>query len=740
MSRVPDKTIGRARLALLLLAAQAVSLPYGSTARAQERPKLPTFPSQVELITVDAVVVDKDGRPVPGLTKDDFVVKEDGRAQEIATFEPFVLEPPDAPAEPPAVATNEPAPGRGNGRAFSLLVDDVRIAPERTEVARAAVVSFLERSVRDGDLVTLRTSSGDVSWTARVPEGTEDLIAVASRIKGRDIALRSVDNMSEYEAFQIANREDSPAMAAEGLAVPTAGAGGRAPAQPAAETGIAGTGLGATKQRVKTRWENALLCIPSNCDALVRARAMEIDAQRRSRLAVTLTAVRRELAALALDHGRKSLLLLSDGFLEDYGSDLRATAAASREANTAIYFLDVRGLVAKPGFGTASEVTSFVLPDPRDQVAMGFEDSVLLAAGAQTLADDTGGFSVRNSNDLAGGMERIAKESRVFYLLGFYPPPGKAAREWRKLSVEVTMPGLTVRARRGYTLRSEPEPAPRPKKGAPRPVADPTVARALDSALDAAGIPLRAMAYVLEPRPKDTTHVLVAAELDASRLAFQTKGTAQVARVEVSVVAVGRDSGRGFRHDDTIDVSVPAGESPGWRALTREFELPAGVTQVRVVVRDAGSGAMGSVSQRFEVPTGRIFRVATPILTDRIEPATDAQGAPQPALAVHRTFPSGGGLYVQFEVFGAARDPRGGTPRVMAGLELWASGNRLARKVEPSEIAPTADGRVVRKVGFSLAGLEAGPFDLVLDVQDEVSGARLKHRESFALVTDVTSR
>ena len=56
------------------------------------------------------------------------------------------------------------------------------------------------------------------------------------------------------------------------------------------------------------------------------------------------------------------------------------------------------------------------------------------------------------------------------------------------------------------------------------------------------------------------------------------------------------------------------------------------------------------------------------------------------------------------------------------------------------EIAPTADGRVVRKVGFSLAGLEAGPFDLVLDVQDEVSGARLKHRESFALVTDVTSR
>ena len=70
-----------------------------------------------------------------------------------------------------------------------------------------------------------------------MPEGTEDLIAVASRIKGRDIPMQSVDNMSEYEAFQIANREDSPAMAAEGLAIfPTAGgAGSRAPAQPTAK-------------------------------------------------------------------------------------------------------------------------------------------------------------------------------------------------------------------------------------------------------------------------------------------------------------------------------------------------------------------------------------------------------------------------------------------------------------------------------------------------------------------------
>jgi len=296
-----------------------------------------------------------------------------------------------------------------------------------------------------------------------------------------------------------------------------------------------------------------------------------------------------------------------------------------------------------------------------------------------------------------------------------------------------------VRARRGYTLRAEAEAARPGKKARPQPGPDPAVARALDSAQDVAGIPLRAMAYVLEPRPKDTVHVLVAAELDASRLAVQSKAGAPVARIDVSVVAVGRDTGHGFRHDDTLDLPMRAGEKPGWRAFVREFELPAGITQVRVVVRDTTSGAVGAVSQRFEVPLPGHLRLSTPILTDRVAPAQGGQAPPRPALAVHRVFALGGGLFVQFEVFGAARDPRQQVPRVSAGLEFW-SGTRLVRKIEPTPVAADRDGRVVRQVGISLEGMEEGPYDLVLDVRDEVAGSGLKHREAFALARTVASR
>ena len=220
---------------------------------------------------------------------------------------------------------------------------------------------------------------------------------------------------------------------------------------------------------------------------------------------------------------------------------------------------------------------------------------------------------------------------------------------------------------------------------------------------------------------------------------FQPKGSSRVARVDVSVVASGRDSGRGFRHDDTFEIPAPGAEAPGWRALVREFELPPGVTQARVVVRDQASGARGAVSQRFEVFPPGSLRLSTPILTDHVEPAEKAGGRPVPALAAHRVFRPGGTLYCEFEVFGAAPSP-GGTPRVVAGLEVLAANGRLARKADLTPIAADASGRVVRLVGMSLEGMAEGAYDLVLEIRDETSGTRLERREPFTLAAEVASR
>ena len=701
-----------------------LALLYLAGLLAPQSPTVPTFSTAVELVTVDAVVLDDAGNPVGGLTRDDFVVTEDGKRQEIVGFEAFGAGAKTGVDATVTVGGSEAASREAprSDRAFAIVLDDLRLSAAHAEAARQGAKRFLERSLRDGDLVSLGTTSGNSWWSARLPEGREDLLAVLGRVRGQHLEENSLDRMTDYEAHYINAYEAGPphhSPRPDRPSVPLS-----AEAQEAASGDFTGSSI---RERVKSRWKQMGLCSGTSCDAMVRQRAAEIDTRRVTRTRMALLAVRRALGALAPVRGRKSLLFFSESMIAERTSESRAAIAAAREANTAVYFVDVRGLAAFPGGGSAAD--NEIISNPRERFAMGFEGSVLETAGAQSLADETGGFSVRNSNDFAAGTDRIAAESRVFYLLGFYAPEGKGKDKWRKLQVAVKRPGLKVRARRGYTLRAALGEEARPDKKAKSPALPPAMSRALDSALESPGIPVRTMAYVLEPRPQSAAHVVVTAEFDPRSL--ESAAAPSDARFEVSILVTHRDTGRVFAFDGALAVSTKEGESKGWRAVVRDFELPTGVVQARVVVRDPASGALGSVSQRFEVPGGP-FYVTTPVLTDEVEPVTGDSSRPRPVLTARRVFRPEGRLYCQFEVFGAAGQ-QGGTPRVAAGLALRDDGGRVVFQAPLTPIAPDPDGRVVRLMGLPLDGLSQGAYELDLDVQDEESGAWIERREAFVV-------
>ena len=718
---------------LVLAAGLALSLgPPGRAGGAQEPPQA-TFPASVDIITVDAVVLDADNRPVGGLTQDDFRVFEDNRPQDVVRFEAFAQEPAAEPSGVPFAVSSNEAEAPQAARAFVIVLDDLRIDPARAIAARQAAESFLDHSLRDGDEVVLGTTSGDAWWTARMPEGREDLRAVLARVKGRYVVSSALDRITEYEAFWIRSHEDSPAQAPLQPDRP-----GSAPA--AAPTPDPNQAGGSVKERVKQRWKDLNLCTGTSCDGMVRERAADVDGQRRVRTGATLEVVRRGLEAVAAVRGRKSLLLLSEGFVDDPGTDRRAVLAASREANVAVYFVNVRGLVALSDVGSAADPEQYATA--RERATAAFEDTVLESAGAEALAADTGGFSVKNTNDLAAGVERIAAESRVFYLLGLHPLPGKSARDWRKLRVEVKKPGLTVRARRGYALAQGPgsgKAASRGRKEGKESTLDPVVRGVLDSAHDATDIPLRVIAYVFEPLRKDATRVVVAAEFEAGGARAVGKGGVPAEKLELSIVATERDTGREVRFDEMVGLQGTKAGGSAWHAVARELDLPAGVEQVRVVARDPASGTLGSVTQRFEVPAGTAFRLSTPVLTDRMEPANGGERSrPRPALCAHREFKASGSLYLQFEVFGASRAR--GAPQVSAGLTLRTSDGRVARHAPSTPIAADSDGRLVRFVGFGVDGLEPGPYELSLEARDVVTGERLEHDEPLTLTRDASAR
>ena len=96
----------------------------------QEQSGIPAFPARADAITADVVVLDKQGRPVRGLTREDFTLLVDGEPQSIVGFEARELATTAASPAPTVgderVATNEG--GEGRGRTFVFLIDEATIS------------------------------------------------------------------------------------------------------------------------------------------------------------------------------------------------------------------------------------------------------------------------------------------------------------------------------------------------------------------------------------------------------------------------------------------------------------------------------------------------------------------------------------------------------------------------------------------------------------------------------------
>jgi hypothetical protein len=164
--------------------------------------------------------------------------------------------------------------------------------------------------------------------------------------------------------------------------------------------------------------------------------------------------------------------------------------------------------------------------------------------------------------------------------------------------------------------------------------------------------------------------------------------------------------------------------------LARQWHLPAGVWQVRLLVEDTSTGRLGTVLHTFEVPDPGAFRMSTPILTAELE---DPKGKRQPKVALGRTFRTGSTLYCQYNVYGAQAPGKHDWAPHAFGAWALRRGEELVREVPPTLIQPGADGRLTRTLGISLQGAPLGEYDLTLTVKDEKSGETLSRTEPFTV-------
>jgi VWFA-related protein len=706
---------------------QAPSAPLQPPSPPQQEPEgKPAFPSEVELVTVDAVVVDKKGQAVAGFTKDDFVVHDNGKPQLVTSFEAVSASPPPPAREPsaaprPTYSTNAPH-AAALGRTFVVFFDDIHLTSTQAFRAKATVEAFLQGAVADGDTVVLVASSGSAWWTAHIPEGRDGLIAVLKRLDGRYVPDPSPDRITEYEAMRIeVYRDQEVAWKVNRRFDAYTVNGQQTDSQGPAPADVRANQYG---------------MIPF----LVSQRAEEVYRLGTNRNKITLDVMERAIRSLAGIRGRKAMILVSQGFIYDIQLDeLRNVVDASRRVNVPVYFVDTRGLVGLPEAFTAA----FGRPiDSQDAVAV-LADITRDAEGSEAIALDTGGFAIKNGNDLAGGMARVASESRTYYLLGYTPPDLVRDGRFRKIEVSLTpaartrAKGLEVRARRGYFA-----PLDRPATAKKKPKSTrelPEIVRALDSPFELRDIPLRVGALVFDEGGLDRLNVTVATEIDVRGLGFSEQDGRANGSVAFVIEAQHRETGEYYRYDQTIEMSLRPETREllrrNWYQVARDFTLPPGSYQAKIVVRDMATGKMGSVLHDFDVPSGSGFRISSPLLSDALDKPATPQAAGKPLLRVRPAFAPGATLYCQFGVFGAKRQETGAPlPRVSSSYEIRRVGDgQLFRRSTPSVIKPTSLGSLLRLVGIPLAGAAPGEYEIVLQATDDLAGTKAEAREHFVV-------
>lgn len=639
-------------------------------------------PAPTEVVMVDAVVVDRDGGPVTDLREDDFVIRADGRERPITQFERVLVREVEGESRPLVpVSTNTGAETGAPAASIGLVFDEQNIRPQTLREARKAALSLIDHDPAGGGELVLVGTGRRVLLRAREQVGLEALRAHISELQALHVRTPEEEMVSDAEAMRISVFRDQNAL----------------------DT-VVNRMYG--KERAWGRNSSNLLMRAAAYPTEAQTMAEQVWLQARTRAQATLAVVEKLARLLGGRRGRKSILLLTEGFvLDGRWPEWTRTLDAARRANVVVYAVDVGGLQQADGFDIATGRSATGLDRGESPTA-----DREATQGLDALTTQTGGFTRRYTNDLSGALALIAAESRNYYLLGFEPgepPDGK----FHELKVEVRRPGLTVRARKGYLALAPGATAP------------------------SGPIPLRLTAFVLEPRG-DSVHVQAVGEIDPGAIRFEEREGRRVAAVDwlLDVFRPGRTSSEPPRRL-RLNLTDAAWDSvrAAWVPVGAEFDLPPGVHVARFFVSDgAAGGRAGTLEHVFEVPSPHAPYVSA-VLSDFAR----AQGA-APAFVARRTFAAGSHLLYQFAIRGIS--PGAAAPRLLAGHELCTAAGAVLSREGETPLPPAPDGIPARLIRISLEKTPPGHYEIRLHVRDESGGPRLDWAEPFEVTADQPSR
>ena len=558
----------------------------------------PLFHVHVErnLVTVRVVVRDTKDRPVGNLRQGDFRLFDDGKPQDILGFSVETGHPNPAPEAAPSapVPTDKtteatPAPAKAVAQRFVILYfDDFHMEAEGIGRTRDAAWRYVTTAVRPQDRVAIFTATGkdQIDFTEDREKLHDALFRLAPRPHPPGTGCPKI---GDYEAYLITQQ------APDALAI--------------VHVEAIQCDCGSTDLHIDASTErSALLMAPTirggaapsdPCPSVAKQRvereAVEIWEQANLQSQYSVQGVEIAVRRLAAMPGRRSLVLVSPGFLAETQADkIDAITNRALLQDVVISAIDAAGLAAR---------------NPQEMIAgrsdlearkSMLENAGTLASGnvLASLSAGTGGVFFHNSNDFDDGFRQAAAIPDVYYVLTFSPPNVNLNGKFHSLKVTLnTREPLTVQARRGYFASTT--------AVAGQGSSQDELERVVFSQEEFHGLSAEVNAQVEKANDRESK-LNVVIHVDVRQLQFRKEADRSVDKLIFHTTLFDRDGKYIAAKEASLDLHLKDTTleklvQSGLNAKT-SFQLAPGTYRIREVIRESDSSGMSALNRIVEVP------------------------------------------------------------------------------------------------------------------------------------------
>ncbi len=550
-------------------AASTQKQPASSNATKPKQPDfqqgLPTFKVTTRNVIVDVVAADKNGNPVRDLTENDFKVFEHldwirRVSQKIASFRAVnasgvtTPEPTQTVRMPSGVATNLAATGDIHVPPLIMLIDGVNTS-EATQMALGQQIDKMIDAIPSNVPVAIY------------------YLGIRVRILQSFTLDHGLLRAAAAKAFAV-HAKGSPKLQAR-----------PSPTPPTPEP------FGVVAEH------------PSQIHPVERLQPVFPPRPLANNVKITTDAFRNIARHLAGYPARKNLLWISDSFPTYVGADQYSSSGAFSEFGGGPSFSYWDDYV-EPATNALSNARISVYPIQASGLNLGTgSHDYFLRATMQNLADDTGGRACLNTNDLSGCVTKAMNQGLMYYEISYSPKSASWITGYHRIMVKTTRKGVRLSYRHGYYADNNDfsRRKPNPNKARKKTKRDSELQSvACDDGMTATSLPLVANA-VKPDRPGEAKYFLT---VDSKQLTFiPQKDGGRKLQLDFAVCTFDTaglplrymqdDAEQTLNQDEFQDVLA--------HGFPHAVELvpPGNLGELRLVVRDAQSGVVGSLDMDY---------------------------------------------------------------------------------------------------------------------------------------------